>query len=399
MSDNTIEKVRTHSFKVATEVLQLTGDLSLCLKPLGDGLNFMSDAFFVEITHDSGVKHIFVKVPPQSGNVRQALFEALSRDAFFFEREFYVYHSALDLYKSLIENEGESVSMMDFVAKSFPLHGDLSFSRGYEEPLVLENLSASGYRMWPDEFNGLNVNHVMLCMETYGKLHGLGMVLLDKNMITDDNLNKLLNMDITTLYTDLIQDMVDKGMANFIVWLSENKEEESKHKLECLLKERNYMKVLKNSVENGKEDEMRTIVHGDARSNNFMFKYGSDNETPLRMVLLDFQATIKFVPFYDLLYLFTTSVSDSILLANYSSFISRYHTCLVSTLDRLNYSKRRPSYSSITQGIMKYAPMIMAPISVTINLICGEGNPDLDPQLRENKFRSAMQVCKFLGIL
>ena len=43
-------------------MLQLTGDLSLSLRPLGDGVNFLSDAFFVEITHDSGVKHIFVKV-------------------------------------------------------------------------------------------------------------------------------------------------------------------------------------------------------------------------------------------------------------------------------------------------------------------------------------------------
>ena len=48
--------------QVARDVLQIAGDLSLSLKPLGDGLNFMSDAFFVEITHESGVKHLFVKV-------------------------------------------------------------------------------------------------------------------------------------------------------------------------------------------------------------------------------------------------------------------------------------------------------------------------------------------------
>jgi len=399
MSDTTVQRVRTHCLKVATEVLQLSGELSCSLKPLGDGLNFLSDAFFVEIAHESGVKNIFVKVPPQSGNVRQTLFEALPRDAFFFEREFYFYNSALDLYKSLIANEGEDMSMVDFVATSLPLPGDLSFSRGYEEPLVLEDLSASGYRMWPDEFNGLDVKHIMVCLETYGKLHGLGMVLLDKKKITDDNLNKLINMDITTFYTDLVKDMVDRGMANFIDWFSKNKEEESKSKLESLLKDRNYMKVLKNSFEKGKKDEMRTLTHGDARSNNFLFKYDSDDVTPVGMVLLDFQAAIICSPFYDLLYFFTMSVSANVLQANYSSFISRYHTSLVSTLSRLNYSKRTPSYSSITQGITMYAPMIMAPMSVTINLISGEGNPDLDPQLRDNKFRSALQICKFLGVL
>merc|ERR1712083_256162 len=102
-----IQRVRTHCIKVASEVLQLSGDLSLTLKPLGDGLNFMSDAFFVEIAHESGVKHLFVKVPPRGGDVRQAFFDALPDDAFFFEREFYFYNSALDLYKTLIETEGE----------------------------------------------------------------------------------------------------------------------------------------------------------------------------------------------------------------------------------------------------------------------------------------------------
>jgi len=399
MSDTVLQRVRDHCTKVAREVLQLSGDLSLTLKPLGDGLNFLSDAFFVEIYHGSGVKHLFVKVPPRSGNLRQVLFDALADEAFIFEREFYFYNSALDLYRTLIENEGEDATMVDFAATPFTLNGDLSFNRGYEEPLVLENMSASGYSMWQDEFNGLDIKHVMVCMETYGKLHGLGMVLLDKNMIADDNLEKLVNFDMTSLYTDLIKDMVDKGMTAFIDWLAENKEEESKHKLESLLKDRNYFSVAKNKFEEGKKEEMRTILHGDARSNNIMFKYGSDNDTPVGMVLLDFQLSTIFVPFYELINFFAMSVPADILLANYTSFITRYHTSLVSTLARLNYSKMRPSYSSITQGITKYAPMAMASISLVINLISGEGNPDLDPKLRDNKFRSAVHICKFFGIL
>ena len=214
--------------------------------------------------------------------------------------------------------------MLDFAAKPFPVNGDLSFNRGYEEPLVLENLAESGYRMWPDEFNGLDIQHVMVCMETYGKLHGLGMALLDKNMITDDNLDKLMNLDMTTLYTDIVMGMVDKGMAAFIDWLKENNEEESKCKLEYLLKDRNYMNVAKNKFEEGKKDEMRTIMHGDARINNMMFTYGSDKVTPVGMTLLDFQVFIIFVPFYDLIYFFAMSVPATILMANYSSFISRY---------------------------------------------------------------------------
>merc|ERR1719312_1408288 len=125
-------------------------------------------------------------------------------------------------------------------------------------------------------------------------------------------------LDITALYTDIIKDMADKGMAAFIDWLAKNNEEESKCKLESfskdsslhldssafidwlaknneeeskcklesLLKDRNYMNVVKDKFEEGKEEEMRTIMHNDARSNNIMFKYGSDNVTPVGMTLL-----------------------------------------------------------------------------------------------------------------
>ena len=281
------------------------------------------DLIHVDLSCPMTLAYFQFQVPPRSGNIRQVIFDALPCDAFFFEREFYFYNSVLDLYKTLIENEGETVAMLDFAATPFPLPGDLSFNRGYEEPLVLENLGESGYRMWPDEFNGLDIQHAMVCMETYGKLHGLGMALLDKQIITDDNFNKLMHLDITAIYSDIIKDMADKGMAAFIDWLAKNNEEESKCKLESLLKDRNYMNVVKNKFEEGKEEEMRTIMHNDARSNNIMFKYGSDNLTPVGMALLDFQASNIFVPFYDLIYFFSMSVPATILLANYSSFISR----------------------------------------------------------------------------
>ena len=77
----------------------------------------------------------------------------------------------------------------------------------------------------------------------------------------------------------------------------------------------------------------------------------------------------------------------------------RYHTSLVSTLARLNYSKTKPSVSFISKNITNYAPMVMPSVCVVINIISGEGNPDLDPKLRDNKFKSTVELCKFFGIL
>ena len=41
--------------------MHFTGNVSVSLKPLDDGLNFLSDAFFAEISHEKGATCLFVK--------------------------------------------------------------------------------------------------------------------------------------------------------------------------------------------------------------------------------------------------------------------------------------------------------------------------------------------------
>ena len=263
------------------------------------------------------------KVPPKGENIRQAVFETIPDDFFLFQREFFIYNSVHDLFKNIIEEEGEDASMLDFVSTPFPLPGDLTFNRGLEEPLVLENLSPAGYRMWSDEFNGLDLAHALIALETYGKVHALGMVLLEKNAIDDDNLKRLLDVDAIKLMTENLLEMIDKGMKAFIDWLDENDDKDSKAKLKHLLKDRNYMIIFEDKFKKGKNDEIPTIIHGDARSNNIMFKYGSDEITPVGVVLIDFQMSYSFTQFFDLVYFFMISVSADVLIPNYSTLIRR----------------------------------------------------------------------------
>ena len=41
--------------------------------------------------------------------------------------------------------EGEEANILDFVSTPFPIPGELTFNRGLEGPLVLENISPTGY--------------------------------------------------------------------------------------------------------------------------------------------------------------------------------------------------------------------------------------------------------------
>ena len=47
--------------QVSREVLKLPGPLEFYIEPLPDGLNFMSDAFFVDIKNGEELKNLFVK--------------------------------------------------------------------------------------------------------------------------------------------------------------------------------------------------------------------------------------------------------------------------------------------------------------------------------------------------
>ena len=51
--------------------------------------------------------------------------------------------------------------------------------------------------MWKDELIRVDLEHASIGMETYGKLHALGLVLHEAKIIQDDNLLQLLNRDIT----------------------------------------------------------------------------------------------------------------------------------------------------------------------------------------------------------
>ena len=265
-----------------------------------------------------------MQVPPQSNNIRQQLFDTLPEDFYMFQREFYFYNSVLDLFKGVIEDEGEDVDILDFASNPLTLPGQLTFNRGFEEPLVLENLSFDGYKMWEDEFNGLDLAHAIVSLETFGKMHALGMVLFDKKVVKDDNLCQLLEFDYFKMFTDQMLGMVDNGMKAVVEWMAENDvEEESITKMECLLNDRNYVKMMTESFEKGKSEEMQVILHGDARSNNILYKYGSDGRTPVGVKLVDFQGSFSFCPFFDLVYFFMLSVSADVLIPNYQTLVSR----------------------------------------------------------------------------
>ena len=65
-----------------------------------------------------------------------------------FEREFYVYYLLRSLSKAVIEDQKQDPEdILDFFPIPLTSPGEMTFSRGMEEPLVFENLSTLGFEL------------------------------------------------------------------------------------------------------------------------------------------------------------------------------------------------------------------------------------------------------------
>ena len=85
-----------------------------------------------------------------------------------FQREFYFYNSVRKSYEEIVEVETENAyEILNFLPKPFTLPGPLTFSRGFEEPLVLEDLSQLGYARGEDDIKGFDLNHTEEAMVAF----------------------------------------------------------------------------------------------------------------------------------------------------------------------------------------------------------------------------------------
>ena len=84
--------IRNEVGKIATSQFNMSpGDLSIDLKPLGAGLNFLSDGYFVTVGDGVRSKKLFVKAPPQSDPVKLQMLEITNPAFSPFQKEVLMY--------------------------------------------------------------------------------------------------------------------------------------------------------------------------------------------------------------------------------------------------------------------------------------------------------------------
>jgi len=386
--------------KVGVEVLDLEPPLTCHLRPLAAGLNFLSDAYFATLKGQTSTT-LFVKVPPMFDEMKKGLFNSCA-EMLVFEREVYIYNQLKIKFGAEVKKIGESEDdFLSMIPTSHHLPGQFSYERARTEPIVLENLGGRGYSMWKDEIKGLDLKHTLKVVEAQARYHAVGAAFLVKHGLNfeEPHIDVLFNMDFEKVFNEDLKKMVDSGFQMFLDYMEkEGKDTESILLIKEMLKDRNYVKEMSSSIDIWDSYPFQTIIHGDSRANNYMFKYGSDGHTPVDVKFVDFQSSFRTVPYYDLVYFFTTSVPYSVLGPELDNILGCYHNSLAGSLARLNYPNARPSVATIKKDMRRVSRLIL-PIAMSCVFIVISGNPGWSQEEKDGKLEETFQVAKVLGMI
>ncbi|KAJ3649416.1 hypothetical protein Zmor_021162 [Zophobas morio] len=283
-----------------------------------EGKGFVADVIFITVRgqtlqDQSKEYNLVLKCSKQIPSLR----DTLSIKATF-ENEIYLYCCVFNEFVNF-QHDKKLDRIFDCVPKCFG-----TFVGENLEILALQNLRSLGYCV-NDLKNGLDVNHLNLIVNEYGKWHGISAAMQDQkpeafwrlsNGIQDlwEKLSEKIDIDkffgvpieqICNLVRHEIGDDAKRKINKF------------RQKILFIMKElifdRNYFCVL---------------THGDAWNDNFMFKYqDSDKQKPVKVTILDWQMSRVGNPVTDLSYLVYSCAStdgleafDDILNVYYNSF-------------------------------------------------------------------------------
>ena len=302
-------------------------------------------------------------------------------------------------YKQMCDANNENYKeLTNYFSDAFFLQGELSLEKALNTPILLEDLGASGFKMWENEFDGLDIQHAIKVIEALGRHHGLGMVYVDKKKTFDKEIYaELLRPDFSAIFNDDMMDMMKSGLQLVVDWMEKVKYNSAE--LARIKSLKTGIKQFFESIYQSMQTmEPLSFTHGDCRLNNFMFKYASDGITPTEVKIVDFQSWSLCPPTLELGYFLFSSLSKDLLLPNFDIIFQAYYTSMAGVLARLNYSKQRPSMEALKKvflGSIKYAFIMTAGM---LHIVF-TGNPDLEQTVKDKRIGDLLETAKYFYAL
>ncbi|XP_058055650.1 uncharacterized protein LOC131207058 [Anopheles bellator] len=268
-----------------------------------------------------------IKAPPK-GNTA-----AYARDKDAYVREQQLYDDLLSEFEQMYRTRGDCVT---FGPRSYRPRAGLPY-----EVIVLEDLSASGYRMVASPCDGLDKQHTEAVLDHMAKFHAASAVFRELGGFLPKELREgCCAMELAKATDQHLSPTLDRVFAylkdlDFAEQYVEDLETATGHVFSSLL-----------DTASLDADAFCVLNHGQMELRNLLFAY-AEGGTVGRVALIDYRNAAWGSPAFDLIHFLFSSVSLDLKLSQQAHFLRYYQEKLARHLLCLGYSKPLPTLQKL----------------------------------------------------
>lgn len=195
-----------------------------------------------------------------------------------------------------------------------------------DELLIMEDLCTSGFA-GADRFEGLDLDHCILVMESIATLHAGSLALIKREPKIKERYSNGFweaNVKIKKMYSDSLI----MGIEKLESW-SKFEYAEKLKKLTDTFPDQVFEAVRRD------ENTFSVLNHGDMWTNNMMFKKSEENKVTA-MKFVDFQLSAYYSPAIDLIYFLFISPRNDIRIKQLDFLLETYHKQFTKVCQALN---------------------------------------------------------------
>uniref|UniRef100_A0A2A4JCM6 CHK kinase-like domain-containing protein n=1 Tax=Heliothis virescens TaxID=7102 RepID=A0A2A4JCM6_HELVI len=306
------------------------------------GDNFMGSLKRINIEGENGTISMILKIASSNEITRQTYHTGL-----MFKNEHIMYTEVLPKFVQLQKDAG--VPPEEWL-KFATCYG--SFNEEPNEVILLEDLNDLNFSMM-DKFKSLPDEYVRNVLKTFAVFHSLSFVMKKQDPETYNAFRNELR-DQWACIAESDQSLMFMG----------NIEKD----LTSIIEDNTYKSLLKNKMTDGfklrklnnleKDMNYTVIQHGDAWTNNFMFRVVDD---AIQSCMVDFQASNDNSPMSDVLFMIIICTDHETRSQNFYDWIDYYHTELDKSLSHFGLEANEVyPRDRLDADLKKYAKALLA---------------------------------------
>nr|XP_021187395.2 uncharacterized protein LOC110374137 [Helicoverpa armigera] len=314
------------------------------------GDNFMGNVKRIIVEGENGTIRMILKIASSNEVTRLTYNTGL-----MFKNEHIMYTEVLPKFVQLQKDAGVPQEEWLRYAKCYG-----SLNEEPNEVILLEDLNDSNFSMM-DKFKSLPDEYVKNFLKTFAVFHSLSFVMKKQDPETYNKFREELN-DPWERIAESEQSMM----------FMENIEKD----IAAIIEDETYKGLLKNKITDGfklrkirnseKDTTYTFIQHGDAWTNNIMFRVVDDS---LQSCLVDFQASNDNSPVSDILFMIIICTDHEMRAQNFHDWINYYHTELDKSLSYFGLSADNVyPRDQLDADLKRYAKPLLAICLLITNL-------------------------------